>query len=90
MRHLPPDYLGRELGPQTTAILRFFAYDHLPEGPLRDTSRSVASAAYWLASYLPEGPELTTGLRKLLEAKDCFVRCALDLPDDYLADDDQE
>jgi len=24
-----------------------------------------------------EGPELTAGLRKLLEAKDCFVRAAL-------------
>jgi len=27
---------------------------------------------------LPDGPELTSGLRKLLEAKDCFVRAALD------------
>ncbi|PRY56421.1 hypothetical protein B0I28_10970 [Glycomyces artemisiae] len=27
---------------------------------------------------LPDGPELTAGLRKLLEAKDCFVRAALD------------
>jgi hypothetical protein len=26
---------------------------------------------------LPDGPELTAGLRKLLEAKDCFVRAAL-------------
>jgi hypothetical protein len=25
----------------------------------------------------PDGPELTAGLRKLLEAKDCFVRAAL-------------
>ncbi len=28
-------------------------------------------------STLPEGPELTAGLRKLLEAKDCFVRAAM-------------
>lgn len=27
---------------------------------------------------LPDGPEKTAGLRKLLEAKDCFVRAALD------------
>lgn len=27
---------------------------------------------------LPDGPELTAGLRKLLEAKDCFVRAAVD------------
>lgn len=26
---------------------------------------------------LDDGPELTTGLRKLLEAKDCFVRQAV-------------
>lgn len=35
--------------------------------------------AYLAASSLPKGPELTAGLRKLLEAKDCFVRAALDL-----------
>jgi hypothetical protein len=29
---------------------------------------------------LPAGPEKSTGLRKLLEAKDAFVRAALDLP----------
>ena len=27
---------------------------------------------------LAEGPEKTTGLRKLLEAKDCFIRAQLD------------
>jgi hypothetical protein len=33
---------------------------------------------------IPDGPELTAGLRKLLEAKDCFVRACLDLePVDY-------
>lgn len=26
---------------------------------------------------LPDSPELTAGLRKLLEAKDCFVRAAV-------------
>jgi hypothetical protein len=26
---------------------------------------------------LPDGPEKSAGLRKLLEAKDCFVRAAL-------------
>lgn len=31
---------------------------------------------------LPDGPELTSGLRKLLEAKDCFVRAALDIAHD--------
>jgi hypothetical protein len=31
-----------------------------------------------MADALPDGPELTTGLRKLLEAKDCFVRSMVD------------
>jgi hypothetical protein len=26
---------------------------------------------------LPDGPEKSAGMRKLLEAKDCFVRAAL-------------
>lgn len=30
-----------------------------------------------MVSNLPEGPELSAGLRKLLEAKDCLVRAAL-------------
>lgn len=30
-----------------------------------------------LLALLGDGPELTAGLRKLLEAKDCFVRQAL-------------
>jgi hypothetical protein len=32
-----------------------------------------------MAESLPDGPELAAGLRKLLEAKDCFVRASLDL-----------
>ncbi len=63
-----------------SALLRYFEYDHLPEGPLRDTSREIADLAHKLTAYLPRNAEQTTGLRKLLEAKDCFVRAALDLP----------
>jgi len=33
--------------------------------------------AYNLVDQLEDGPEFTAGLRKLLEAKDCFVRAAL-------------
>jgi hypothetical protein len=35
-----------------------------------------------MISTLPDGPELTAGLRKLLEAKDCFVRAAVAAGDD--------
>lgn len=58
-------------------ILLYFAYMHLPEGPLRETSKRVHDLAYLMAETLPAGPELSAGLRKLLEAKDCFVRSAL-------------
>ena len=63
--------------PATEAILRYFAYDHLPAGKLRDTSAAARELADKMVETLPAGPELTAGLRKLLEAKDCFVRAAL-------------
>jgi len=62
--------------PATTQIARFFDYDHLPEH-LQTVSRPCHDLAETMISTLPDGPELTTGLRKLLEAKDCFVRAAL-------------
>lgn len=58
--------------PATAEILRFFEYDHLPEH-LQPISRHFAGLAHTLAEEL-DGPEVTAGLRKLLEAKDCFVR----------------
>ena len=62
----------------TDAILRYFAYGHLPDGALRTTSKKFCQFAYDMAEGLPEGPELTVCLRKLLEAKDCAVRAALE------------
>jgi hypothetical protein len=61
--------------PATEAVLRFFAYEHLPLH-LREISKPFSDIAYDMATWL-EGPELTVGLRKLLEAKDCMVRAAL-------------
>jgi hypothetical protein len=63
--------------PATTGLLRFFEYEHLPER-LRLTSQICHDLAHEMVRQLPDGPELTAGLRKLLEAKDCFVRAALD------------
>lgn len=62
--------------PAITELLRFFQYEHLPEH-LKPTSRAVALLAHQMVDELPSNAELTTGLRKLLEAKDCFVRAAL-------------
>lgn len=61
-------------------ILRYFSYAHLPEGPLRDTSATCSDMARMMADELPPGPEVSAGLRHLLEAKDCFVRAAIDIP----------
>lgn len=60
-------------------MLRYFEHGHLPEGALRDTSACFASLATYVAAQLPRSPERTVALRKLLEAKDAAVRCALDL-----------
>ena len=68
-----------ERHPGTTHLLRYFEYAHLPER-LQAVSKPCADLATSLVDELPDGPELTAGLRKLLEAKDCFVRAALDLP----------
>jgi hypothetical protein len=40
-------------------------------------ANQIAIVADRMVESCPDGPELTTGLRKLLEAKDCFVRSAL-------------
>lgn len=68
-----------ERHPGTMHLLRYFEYAHLPEH-LQAVSKPCADLAATLVDVLPDGPELTAGLRKLLEAKDCFVRAALDIP----------
>lgn len=69
--------------PSTQHMMRQFEWKHLPAG-LQYYSRRIGEAAEWMVANLPDSPELTTGLRKLLEAKDCFVRAAVDAkPVDY-------
>lgn len=63
--------------PATVAIARWFEYEHLPQASLREVAARCHHLAGLMVRDLPDGPELTTGLRKLLEAKDCFVRAAL-------------
>lgn len=64
--------------PGVAAIARYFDYQHLP-AHLQPVSAPCADLAAVMVDLLPDGPELTAGLRKLLEAKDCFVRAGLDL-----------
>jgi len=65
---------------QEPPIMRHFDFEHLRPGPLRDTSAMCHDLAFAMAETLQPGAELSAGLRKLLEAKDCFVRAALDTP----------
>jgi hypothetical protein len=60
--------------PAVADILEYFEYDHLPD-ELQLASKPFHDLAHHYAQTLPNGgAELTAGLRKLLEAKDCFVR----------------
>lgn len=62
--------------PNAVHLLRFFEYAHLPER-LQAVSAPCAQLADDMMRAVPDGPELFVGMRKLLEAKDCFVRGAL-------------
>lgn len=63
--------------PATQQLAQHFAFEHLPED-LQEVSRACSELANEMVEVLADGPELTAGLRKLLEAKDCFVRAGLD------------
>lgn len=56
--------------------MRYFEFAHLPQN-LQEVSKPIGELAASMDSLLPESAEKSTGLRKLLEAKDCFVRAAL-------------
>ena len=66
----------RPLHPATTHLLSLFDNGHLPPH-LRAVAAPCWKLAHDMADTLGSGPELTTGLRKLLEAKDCLVRQAV-------------
>lgn len=58
--------------PNVADLLEHFNHAHLPPA-LAAVSEPCGQLARTMAAQL-DGPELTVGLRKLLEAKDCFVR----------------
>lgn len=62
--------------PSTEHLLSLFEFEHLP-AHLGRVSRPFHDLAHSLADDLGDGPELTVGLRKLLEAKDAIVRHAV-------------
>lgn len=57
-------------------IMKFFEYGHLP-AHLQEISKPVGELAKLMDESLPDSAEKVAGLRKLLEAKDCFVRAKL-------------
>lgn len=58
-------------------LLTWFDTTHLADSPARDMSRTFESQAWKLNNSLPPSDERTVALRKLLEAKDAAVRCAI-------------
>lgn len=72
---------GRTLTRSASPILDFFKYNHRtylnsPE-PLQKISAPICALALDMDTVLKNGAEKSAGLRKLLEAKDCFVRAGL-------------
>ena len=63
--------------PSTAHIARYFDSAHLPDD-LRPIAEACEDLAAEMLLVLRDGPELSAGLRKLLEAKDCFVRAQVD------------
>lgn len=62
--------------PHSNPIMTFFSYEHLPP-PMQAVSKPLHDVAVQMANHLSPSAEVSAGLRKLLEAKDCFVRAAL-------------
>ena len=74
MRGNPVNAEGRH--PGTQQLARWFTSDHLPDDA-RPPSAACAELAQEMIDAIPDGPELSAGLRHLLEAKDCFVRAKI-------------
>lgn len=64
--------------PATLHLIEQFVWLHLPQ-EVQQISQACGELALEMLMRLPDGPELTAGLRKLLEAKDCFVRQAFEV-----------
>lgn len=61
---------------QDDQALQFFSYAHLPEH-LQEISRKFHELAHWINTSLPDNPQRSVALQKLLESKDAAVRARL-------------
>lgn len=59
-------------------IMKHFRYDHLPP-ELQVISKPICEIATKYDATMPDCAEKSAGLRKMLEAKDCMVRAALEV-----------
>jgi ferritin-like protein len=57
-------------------LMQFFEWKHLPD-KLKAVSVPFEALAREMDQSLPDNPEKTMALQKLLEAKDCAVRATL-------------
>lgn len=76
----PPAWLTtvpEGLHPSARSLLKYFEYEHLPRY-LQAVSLPFCVLAYRIVNHVPNVPEATVALRKLLEAKDCAVRAMLE------------
>lgn len=64
--------------------IKYFAFEHLPPA-LQEVSKPLCELAHQMEKMLPDGPEKSAGMRKLLEAKDCFVRATLERQEGVLS-----
>lgn len=67
---------ARQRDPRIRHLLRWFDCDTMPAGQPHRMSALCLHMATEAVRNLGDGEELITGLRKLLEAKDAFVRQA--------------
>lgn len=70
---MPAESLANLSAPQPERMMKWFAFEHLPEH-LKGISCHFHDLAQILCAVLEPGPERTVALRKLLEAKDAAVR----------------
>lgn len=67
---------GSKIAKDPHYLSQFFTYKHLPEH-LQGISMAASELANEMDALLPENQEKDAGMRKLLEAKDCFVRAII-------------
>lgn len=63
-----------------TTTIKYFSYVNLPL-KFQAVGKPIGNLARQMETLLPDGPEKDAGMRKLLEARDCFIRAVHDLPD---------